>query len=307
MAGFSICLVPQLFLRLGLLLVVGLVAVYHAQPNPSFKRDALRRPLIQTLCLLEDLMARFFLIIIMLVATHSVFAGTEFKSQEEFSHWLTFYYENPEPNRIPDAVKYMSQAGVLDNSNAISGIFGFLSGVFRDNPGQINPWLKELRKLKEEQLGVVVLGIWYSGLPDSKSRVSVLLDQHPKLRPEFSFIDQGLPMTVEQIPFEQGSWVLDALWGKFMATGERTLVERIITTLPWLDIKGDTNRLLIGGSARWSLTSNAIQHKRVLEICEEAVKTQSGEVAAKLGEVIENAKKDLQTQHNPAVNTDAAR
>jgi hypothetical protein len=252
-------------------------------------------------------MARLFLIIFMLVATHSVFAGTEFKSQDEFSHWLTFYYENPEPNRIPDAVKYMSQSGVLDNNNAISPIFGFLSGVFRGNPKLIDQWLKELRNLNDKHMSVVVLGLWYSGLPDSKSRVSTLLDQYPKLKPEFSFINQGSPMTVEQIPLEQGPWVLDALWGKFMATGESTPVERIITTLPWLDIKGDTNRLLVGGSARWSLTSNAVQHKRVLEICEVVVKTQSGEVAAKLGEVIENAKKELQTQHNPAVNTDAAR
>jgi len=252
-------------------------------------------------------MARLFLMIVMLVATHSVFAGSEFKSQEDFSHWLTFYYENPEPNRVPDAVQYMSKSGVLDNNNAISPIFGFLSGVFRGNPEQINLWLKELRNLKEKHLGVVVLGLWYSGLPDSKSRVSALLDQHPKIKPEFSFINQGSPMTVEQIPLEQGPWVLDALWGKFMATGENTPVERIITTLPWLDVKGDTNRLMVGGSARWSLTSNAIQHKRVLEICEEAAKTQNGEVAVKLSEVIESAKKELQPQHNPAVNTDAAR
>ena len=252
-------------------------------------------------------MPRLFLMIVMLMATHSAFAKSEFKSQEDFSRWLTFYYENPEPKRIPDAVKYMSQSGVLDNNNAISPIFGFLSGVFRDNPEQINPWLKELRSLKEKHLRVVVLGLWYSGLPDSKSRVSALLDKHPKLKLDFSFINQGSPMTVEQIPLEQGPWVLDALWGKFMATGESAPVERIITTLPWLDIKGDTNRLRVGGSARWSLTSNAVQHKRVLEICEEATKTQSGEVAARLGEVIENAKKELQTRHNPAVNTDAAR
>jgi hypothetical protein len=265
------------------------------------------RRLTKTLCLFENLMNRVFLIIVILMATHAAFAGEEFKSQEDFSHWLTFYYENPEPNRIPDAVKYMSQSGVLNNNNATSPIFGFLSGVFLGNPELINQWLKELHNLKEKHMSVVVLGLWYSGLQDTKSQVSALLDEYPKLKPEFSFINQGSPMTVEQIPLEQGPWVLDALWGKFMATGESTPVERIITTLPWIDIKGDTNRLLIGGSARWSLTSNAVQHKRVLEICKEVVKTQSGEVAEKLGEVIEYATKELQTQHNPAVNTDAAR
>jgi len=252
-------------------------------------------------------MVRIFLIIAMLVVTHPVFAETEFKSQEDCSRWLTFYYENPEPNRITNAVEYMSQSGFLDDNNTISPVFGFLSGVFRGNPKQLDSWLKDMRNLKEEHLGVVILGLWYSGLPDSKSKVSELLDKHPKLKPEFSFIKQGSPMTVEQIPLEQGPWVLDALWGKFMATGESTPVKRIITTLPWLDAKGDVNLLLVGGSARWSLTSNAVQHKRVLEICEETAKNQTGEVAVKLAEVIENAKKELQNQHNPQVNTDATR
>jgi hypothetical protein len=103
-------------------------------------------------------------------------------------------------------------------------------------------------------------------------------------------------MTVEKIPLEQGPWVLDALWGKFMATGERAPVERIITTLPWLDIKGDINRLLVGGSARWSLASNAIQHKRVLKICEDVAITQKGDVASKLRELIANAKKELKSK-----------
>lgn len=246
-------------------------------------------------------MARLFFMIVMLVATHSAFAVTEFKSQEEFSHWLTFYYENPQPNRIPDAVKYMSQSGIMDKNSAIPPIFGFLAGVFRDNPSHINQWLKELHSLNEKHLEVVALGLWYSGLPDSKQRASAFLDKHPKLKTDLDFIYQGSPMTIEQIPLEQGAWVLDALWGKFMATGENTPVERIITTLPWLDVKGDTNRLLVGGSARWSLTSNAIQHARVMKICEDAAKAQNGEVAVKLGEVIERAKKELQNRNNPAV------
>jgi hypothetical protein len=127
-------------------------------------------------------MARLFLMIVMLVAMQSTLAGAEFKSQDEFGRWLTYYYENPEPNRIPDAIKFMSQDGTLDHNDAISPIFGFLSGVFRDNPEKIGTWLKEMRSLKENHLRVVVLGLWYSGLPDSKSRVTAFLEKHPNLR-----------------------------------------------------------------------------------------------------------------------------
>ena len=252
-------------------------------------------------------MRRLLLLMLWFVAVAPAMAGPTFQSDEEFSRWLTFYYMNPEPNRVPDAIKYMSKSGVLDNDKAISPIFGFLSGTFRNNPDKVSSWVNQVSSLKEPHLGVVVLGLWYADLPESKKAAYAVLEKHPKLKPKFEFLYKGVPMTVEQIPLEQGPWVLDALWGKFMATGDGALVERIISTLPWIDIKGDIDRLMIGGAARWSLTSNAVQHKRVLEICEAAEKTQIAEVADKLNEVIKNAKKELQTPHNPAVNTDAAR
>jgi hypothetical protein len=252
-------------------------------------------------------MRRLLVLMYWLVAVTPAIAGAAFQSQEEVSQWFTFYYQKPEPDRLPDFIAYMSKSGVLDKTNTLTPIFGFLSGAFRNNPDRVSAWVSQLSTLKEQHLGVVVLGLWYAGLPDSPKMAYAIIENHPKLKPNFEFLYKGAPMTIEQIPLEQGPWVLDALWGKFMATGDSAPVERIIATLPWVDVKGDVNRLLVGGAARWSLTSNAVQHKRVLEICEGVAKTQSGEVAAKLGEVIANAKKGLQTRHNPAVNTEAAR
>ena len=252
-------------------------------------------------------MRRLISLMLLFVIVAPAMAGTAFQSQEDFSQWLTFYYQKPEPDRVPDAIRYMSKSGVLDNDKAISPIFGFLSGTFRNNPEKMASWVSQVDSLKEQHLGVVVLGVWYAALPESQKTAYALLEKHPKLKPNFEFLYKGAPMTVEQIPLEQGPWVLDALWGKFMATGDGAPVERIISTLPWIDVKGDINRLLVGGAARWSLTSNAVQHKRVLEICEGAEKTQSTEVAVKLVEVIKNARKELETRHNPAVNTDATR
>lgn len=241
------------------------------------------------------------------VAIAPAMANPPFKSEEDFSQWLTFYYQNPEPKLIPDAVRYMSQSGILDNDGAIAPIFGFLSGTFRDNPDKMASWVKQLNSLKEQHFGVVILGVWYAALPESRKTVYALLEKRPKLKANFAFLYTGEPMSVEQIPLEEGPWVLDALWGKFMATGNSTPVERIITTLPWVDAKGDTNRLLIGGAANWSLTSNAVQHKRVLDICEGVLQRQGADVSTRLEEVIKNARQELQDQHNPAVNTGTAR
>lgn len=219
-------------------------------------------------------------------------SGFDFQSQTEVSKWMTFYYQKPDPARISAAIEYMSQSGLLDNENALAPTFGFLAGVFHDNPQQLGSLIKQLDSLDESHLGAVVLGLWYADLHDSQKRVYAFLEKYPNLKQQFEYLYKGSPMPVDKIPLEQGAWVLDVLWGNFMATGSKVPVERIMTTLPWFDVKGDVNRLLIGGSARWSLASNAKQHQRVMQFCEEAVSTQPKEVAAKLREVIADAKKE---------------
>ena len=74
-------------------------------------------------------------------------AHASFESQEELGGWVTFYYTNPEPSRIPSAVEYMSQRGWLDEGESISSIFGFLAGGFRDNPDKVSIWLDRLVEL----------------------------------------------------------------------------------------------------------------------------------------------------------------
>ena len=101
------------------------------------------------------------------------------------------------------------------------------------------------------------------------------------------------PLGLLEIPLEQGPWVLDALWGYFMAAGDEAPVARIITALPWVNIRGDVPRLLVGGAARWPLISNAVQHDRVMAVCRKEVTTQSTEVKVVLTEVIASAEKDM--------------
>lgn len=229
-----------------------------------------------------------------------------FESQEDVSKWLMGYYKAPDISRFPEAIEYMSQSGMLDNKQAIAPVFGFVAGVFEDNPALVEGWVDKLEYLKEEHLGVLVLGLWYANLPVSQARTYAILDKHPRLNGEFSFLRKGSPMPVTKIPLEQGAWVLDVLWGNFMATGKKDPVERIMAALPWVDVKGDVNRLLIGGAARWSLTSNAVQHNRVFEFCEIATKTQAKEVALKLLEIVDAARKEREDLHNKALQPTSA-
>ena len=78
-----------------------------------------------------------------------------------------------------------------------------------------------------------------------------------------------------------------------MATGDDAPVVRIISALPWINVRGDVSRLLVGGAARWSLISNAIQHKTVMATCRKELANQPKEVSEVLREVIAEAEKDM--------------
>ena len=243
---------------------------------------------------------------IILLSSFVTPVNAAFNSPEEINSWVTYYYITPEPSKIPDAIEYMSQVGWLDDKNSIAPIFGFLAGGFTANPKQVSGWVDRLSSLNESHLGVVILGLWYSSLPDSQQRTYEFLDKHPNLKQEYSYLYKGSPMAIEEIPLEQGTWVLDVLWGNFSATGSKTPIIRIMSTLPWVDIKGDINRLMIGGAAQWSLTSNAVQHQRILGFCETEVSAQPQDVADKLRHIIESAKKELKGEHNKSLNADAS-
>jgi hypothetical protein len=236
-------------------------------------------------------MLRNTVFVILILFSGLASSETEFKSQEEFGKWLTYYYLKPEPENIVQAVRYMSESGFLENGKTYPPIFGFLAGVFKNNPSKIGSWVNDLSSLKDSSYGVVVLGVWYANISDSKEKVYAILEKRPALKEQFSYLYKGSPMEIRQIPLEQGSWVLDALWGNFMATGSTEPVARIMEALPWLDVKGETNKLLVAGAARWSLTSNAEQHKKVMAICESEIEKQPPAVQEKLKSVIAEAKK----------------
>ncbi len=233
-----------------------------------------------------------------LAAATSGLAQPVFKSPAECGPWIDSYYQHPEPARVVAAVKCLSDGGVFDNGVSIPPLAGFLSGVFRANPGMVNSWVDQLGALEEKHLRVVFMGIWYANLPDSKRMAMAFLERHPALRTEVDSLLKGAPTVPENLPLEQGAWVLDTLWGKFLATGDAAPVERIIGALAYLDAERDKDRLVIGATARWSLFANAKKHARVLEICQKAVGRQTAAVDDKLKEVINAALSEIKPAHS---------
>ncbi len=147
---------------------------------------------------------------------------------------------------------------------------------------------------------MVVLGLWYSGVPEARAILQELSSSMPAQAARIRFLLATPAPHIVEIPPDQGAWVLDAWWGYFLATGEELPVRAVIAVLPWTQVRGDVGRLLIGGAARWSLASNAVQHDRVLEICKAQLAVQKPETAALLAEVVRSAEAERAKNRAPA-------
>lgn len=220
-------------------------------------------------------------------------APVPFASGPELGKWVTYYYLKPEPARAVEAVASASRLGLLKDARSSPSMIGFLSGVMRKEPAVAREAASRLVKLPNAEQPVLALGLWYSGHPETGKLLAGLARSVPEQKAMYEELSQNAAPPLDKVPLEQGPWVLDALWGSFMATGDERTVLRVMSALPWVDAQGDKPKALAGGAARWSLTANAVRHPRVLAICKAQAAKQPKEVATVLAEIIRNAEKEL--------------
>jgi len=77
-----------------------------------------------------------------------------------------------------------------------------------------------------------------------------------------------------------------------MATGSDMPVLRIIDQIKLADVKGNVAVMMIGSAAEWSVSANARQHKRVLQIVRARAKTADPETRAVLQKILSNIAAD---------------
>ena len=231
-----------------------------------------------------------------LAASLAAAAPAPFASGPELGKWVTYYYLKPEPARAVEAIASASRLGLMKDGKSSPSLIGFLAGVVRKEPAVAREAATRLVSLPKAEQPVLALGLWYSGHPETAKLLAGLARSVPEQKAMYDELSQKAAPPLDQIPLEQGPWVLDALWGNFMATGDERPVLRVMSALPWADAQGDKVKALAGGAARWSLTSNAIHHPRVLAICKAQLRKQPKEVSVVLAEIIRNAEQDLKAK-----------
>jgi len=200
-----------------------------------------------------------------------------FRSAEEVQSWLTYYYLKPRPELALKSLAIMDRELRARKGRSLAdevergGMRSFYARVFADNP-----------KVADEA------GVTLAGLPAGQKEFVVEALRRCGTAACKRSLPKGDAAPSATVAPDPGT--LDDSWASFSATGDAKYVREVIDVLPWVEVRGDVNRLLTGGAAKWSLASNAYQHTRVLTILEQEVTTAKPPTKALLQELIEGAK-----------------
>jgi hypothetical protein len=202
----------------------------------------------------------------------------------ELSNWVTYYYLNPSPERVPAMLGALSDAGFVSWPDSIASYAGFFAEVFHQNQDRVSGWVGSLRPQGISQTIFLLYAVALSDIP-GKARLMKKLEaasQVPSSAGPFPhLIDAPLSALTPASVAD-----LDLLWGAFMASGSERYVKKIIDALYFIDITGDRNNFMLGFAAYWSLSSNARQHPWVRAICERELAGSSGRKAELLSEIL---------------------
>lgn len=223
-------------------------------------------------------------------------AVKDIKTTADLSRWMNYYYLHPQPELTITAIDYI-QKNNLATPDARNSLIAFFSQVMAHNPPRLAAWTEHFKSLNNVMKGILWTALWQANTPESKKQLAIFTNSLPAdLKKATSKMPPPLP--IEKMPIN-GPGALDRLWSCFCVTGDERYVKRIIEALPppntheAKQVSGNiANEMMLSGAAKWSLTSNAHQHKKVLAICMQ-VRQQAKDQALKkeLTAVIEKAQK----------------
>jgi hypothetical protein len=213
----------------------------------------------------------------------------EFTKSEMILKWINEYRSHPQPERLPEAVRAMGDLGLFRDLDQAGVYIGFIGGVIGSNPDKAQSIIALMFPMRPEDQIVLIRAIAYSGLPDWKGTLSAFVERMPARQVVIRKYLYGDGKTLNDLPLDDGSHVIDAHWGYYFATGSPEPIRQILKALVWSNEKDSVERLTIGSMAKWTLATNASRDRELLDVLTAEMNTQPLAVRKPLHEVIEAA------------------
>ncbi len=209
----------------------------------------------------------------------------------DLGEWMAHYYENPTPEQLVERIKDASAAGVFGKQSSRFPMMIFVSEVVKRHPEKGMHWCKELSSLPSTEKTYIGWSFRNANIPGHEACIAHHLGLTKQDIQKIMSATRYDPLS--KAPSNPGD--LDMLWVVFMATGSEVAVNKIIDVLdrplPEKGTPGSLEALLLKEAARWSLSSNIHQHRRVEEIAKTRHSQASGSLRHALDGVIQNASK----------------
>jgi hypothetical protein len=213
----------------------------------------------------------------------------EFKKPEDVLKFINDYRSDPQPDKLPQLVRAMGNLGLFRDIDMAGVHIGFIAGVLGSNPDKTERLITEMFPMPPEDQVALIKAIAFSGLANWKSVLERFVERMPARSGLIRKYLYGDGQTLDALPLEGSSLVLDSHWGYYFATGDAEPVRNIVAALKWAKNKNSLEKLTIASMAKWTLATNATRDKALLDILKAEVNRQPKEIRAELSEVIDAA------------------
>jgi hypothetical protein len=221
-------------------------------------------------------MRRCALLVIMLAALSGcqTLSGGQssqpFASDDEFRHWFAFYYQEPNPDRLTEAVRFMHTNAYLHDFPDIASVF--MGRVIAANVDRLPQWHDDWSAMGSEEWSVILMALWLSNTPEGASMMHANLSRAPAdQRARFQELIKHDPTEAEVLTTEVvNPRQINMIWAAFSATGDERLVRKVVSYVHYYGGSGDAEvESQIGEAAIMTLASNLPQHELVERVCVE--------------------------------------
>lgn len=219
----------------------------------------------------------------------------EFLSLEEYSVWMMNLFRTKDLERFKYALEYAGKQRHFSQPDFASMSFVFFGAVMRTYPETLDVFFKTVGSLPASEQPVALMAVRYANVEKGNKLLEDLLkkEEFEKTAKKYEEYAKYKMPDLYKIDFTPD--VLDLLWGEFFVTGEAKPVKRITEALSGLEDKDNMGVFIVASAARWSLTSNAVQFDKVLEILKGIQKENSTKAIADIIEKAEEARKKGKT------------
>jgi hypothetical protein len=196
---------------------------------------------------------------------------------QQFETFVMTYYLDPQPQKAPAMLGIFLKSELFTDEKTCDEhcqklIAYTFARIAQSEPNLISKYQVMFDKGTDKQRIFLLYVLQSCGNENVKSFLIEKLNDRNYAGIESQIklaLDQGIPLKLNVLTRSiQEAGDLDLLWSEFFVSGNSDAIRQIIVTLGWIDT-GQVMQKIIGHSARWSLTSNCKQHKKVLKICQE--------------------------------------